>query len=274
MRTPSPLPALLAGTLAVLGGCDALDTKYEQASLEQMLKGQVTSSTDRFRIPRPTIPVARRNTGIVREGSSFVIIVGPQLKSVLDTYAAEDTEYGVRLVREPHTFLVLEKVWSSGQENDLFQDVERLRFDFPELVDESEIRTAGFPDYAATERLPEEGSLHLSGFTPDRREIASELRHQLDVARRGNAGASRYFLRSDGTEVLVGNLDPMTQLMLDFLILERKPFDGGVRIVQRLDPPSSDGVTSVVDVRWIRLGGGLCFKAPGGGSAPAAGPVT
>jgi hypothetical protein len=274
MSTPSPLPALLAGALVGLAGCQALDTKYEEASLDEVLKGQVVSSTGRFRIPRPAVPVARRNTGIVREGSMFVVIVGPGLKSTVNTYTAEGTEYGVRLMREPHAYLVLERVWTGDEEIDLFEGVDRLRFDFPDLAQQSEIPVESYSAYSAAQPLPENGSLHLDGFIASRREIAPELRATLHPDLRGSAGARRYYLQSGGMEVLVANLDPTTQLILDFLILEKKPFDGGVRIAQKLDPRTAEDVAAAVDVRWILLGGGLCFRAPNAGPAAPAPPTT
>jgi hypothetical protein len=274
MRTHSPFPVLLAAAFVGLAGCQALDTKYEEASLEEVLKGQVVSPTGRFRIPRPAVPVARRNTGIVREGSIFIVIVGPELKNAVNTYSAENTDYGVRLMREPRAYLVLERIWTGDQEIDLFEGVDRLRFDFPDLTQQSEIAMDGFPAYSAAQPLPDEGRLLLEGFTVSRREIDPALRTALPPEYQGSADARRYYLESGGIEVLVANLDPTTKLMLDFLALEGKPFDGGVRIVRRLDPSAARDVHAAVDVRWIELGGGLCFRAPGPADAAPSPPTT
>ena len=267
MRTHATLPVLLAAFVG-LAGCQTLDTKYEEATLDEILKGQVVSPSGHFRIPRPAVPVARRNTGIVREGSIFVVIVGPELKSTVNTYLDPGTEYGIRLMREPRAYLVLERIWTGDREIDLFEGVDRLRFDFPDLAHVSEIAVERFPEYSAAQPLPDEGRLMLDSFTVSRREMDPQLRSALPTEFQGSAGSQRYYLESGGVTVVVANLDLTTKLMLDFFLLESKPFDGGVRIVRRLDPQTD--VHAAVNVRWIDLGGGLCFRAPG--SEPDAAP--
>jgi hypothetical protein len=270
MRTTFRLPVLLALALAGLAGCQALDTKYEPATLDAMLKGQVASPAGRFRIPRPAVPVARRNTGIVREGSVFLVIVGPDLKTAVSTYTAEGTEYGVRLMRQPRTYLVLERVWTGGKEIDLFDGVDRLRFDFPDLAGEADIPSEAFTEYSSAQPLVERDLLHFAEFTVRRGDLAPDLAAAAGPGAGVTAQDHGYFLKSGNVEVLVAHLEPTTKLMLDFLILENKPFDGGVSVLQRMEGTE---VQAAVDILFLRLGGDLCFRPHGKEIVPSEPPA-
>jgi hypothetical protein len=254
----------VASAMLALGGCQALDVKYVEATLDEALKQQVPSTTLRYRVPRPPIPVSRGNTGIIRDGSLFVVIVGPGLHDVLARYP-DDVELGVRLVRKPTTHFVLEKVFADGDKVDLFEGREGFRFQYPNLVTNQNVPFAKFPTRP-------EGT--LGDVIEGRVQLADvELREvPVDAALAGalgiEEGGRRYLIGPEDGAYVVDPSDAVTVMMLDYVAMESQQFTGGVRVDRVLDAETrrTTGVVGVVNVRWIHLGGAMYYRA---GRAPA-----
>ena len=86
---------------------------------------------------------------------------------------------------------------------------------------------------------------------------------ELVTACRRSTDRPAYFITSRGSDYLVTNSDPMTCLMLDYLLLEDREFRGGILVEgifehrERVDTR----VAGTVDIKWIALGGPLYFRS-------------
>ncbi len=259
----------------LFAGCKLLGEEFVAASLEEMMSGAIPSTANRYRVPAPRIAAIRKNTGIIREGSLFVIIVGPDLKKNVKQHGTRGVEYGVRLRKEPRTHLVLEKIFASGEEINLFEGNEKLRAEFPQLVSSSDIPFTKFtPDAALTSvgpdddrRLSELGSSRrmISGFGIEKRPLPeSAVDPVKSVFPECRTDRPQFVLTSDGCDWVVVKGDVTTYLMLDFLIVEERNFKGGVVFTSAFDRTlrRETDLGGTVRVRWIDLGGTLFFKAP------------
>jgi len=259
MRTP----ALLA-LMAAIVGCAAPEARYEDATLEDVLTHRTPNREERYRIDRPTIPVVRQNTGVIRQGSMFAILVGPDLKDVVQRWPT-NVRYGVRLEREPRIHLVLERVFTTEDEIDLLGGQEGFRYHFPLLGDADDVPLGEYQprpigDVGTTGELVQLTDVPLTFAVPGEPQQA----WMRDRAETGRADRSRYFVGPDEARFLVTTSDPMTLLMLDFLRSERRGFSGGVRVAALV--PEKErvraGLRGTLEVRWIQLGSAMYYRAP------------
>ena len=268
-----PAVILLSTALAGLAGCGLLGYKYETAEVRDVVKGVVPSPSERYRIPKPEIPVLRKNCGIVREGGLFVLIVGPDLKKTLNEHSGDDVELGVHFLREPRRHLVLERVWVGGQEAAKL-DWENFRYRLPNLVAAAEIPMDQFdqevglcevpPDAERTLTEVLDRKVHVSEFHVRKAEVPESLREtELAAASGRRLDRPQYFITSQGADYLVTSRDPMTFLMLDYLLQENREFQGGIRVRGLFDRDRrvATRVAGTADVDWIALGGTLYFSA-------------
>jgi hypothetical protein len=258
------MKAPMALLLVALAGCGAADLTYEDATLEDVLRHRAPTRDERYRIDKPSIPVARGNTGIIREGSAFAILVGPDLKGVLKRWPA-DVQYGVRLVREPRIHLVLERVFAGNEQVDLLEGQGNFRFHFPRLADASEIPMQDFEPLPPADLRAVGKSALLTDVPLGQETPAPAVAAALGgLAGAGRLDRPRYFVGPPESRFLVTSGDPMTLLMLDFLRSEKRGLSGGVTLVHLL--PEKDrgpaGLAGAIDVRWIHLGGAMYFVAP------------
>ncbi|NNE44488.1 MAG: hypothetical protein HKN12_09780 [Gemmatimonadetes bacterium] len=276
MRTLCHRTTALLIVLLFASGCGVLDNKYETAELSDALKGMVPSASDRYRIAAPAIPVMKKNIGIVRDEGLFLLIVGPDLKTVLNRYEGEELEYGVHLRRKPQAHLVLERVWAGGEPVATLE-TEKFRYRLPDFVNRQEVAVDQYQQDAklcevepgADAKLASavDHKIYASDFHVARYDVP-ELIKGTDLAR--NAGRSldrpQYFITSAGSDYLVTSRDPMTFLALEFLLSEKREFRGGI-VVQGLfdhDVRVATGVAGTAEVRWCALGGPLYFRGHGG----------
>ncbi len=262
---------LLAVGALTVSGC--FDYKYEEAEIQDVVRGSVPSPSDRYRIPRPEIPVARKNIGIVREGGLFVIVVSSDLRSTLRKYVGGDVEFGVHFKREPRRHLVLERVWKSGQEFEVC-DPEEFRYRLPDLVSASDISMEAYDQEIGLCEVPPEDEAVLSqvanrpifasSFHVRKDKIPTELvEHELVVASGKRTDKKQYFITSEGADYLIVSRDPTTYLMLDYLRYEDRQFQGGIRVAGVFDLESrvATRVAGVANIEWVALGGPTYFRA-------------
>ncbi len=262
-------PALAA--LPLLAGC--LGYTYEEADIRSVLTGSVPSHSSRYRLPAPEIPILRKNIGIVREGGLFAMIVGPDLRSAVTSYAGEGVEYGVVFRREPLRHVLLERVWVNGKEIEL-AGVGEFRYRLPDLVGVEDVPREEYAQDDSFRRLRprDTAGLHsavgrdmfVTGFHVRERDLPDELR-DTDLVRAANCPPEKlkYFLTSNGSDYLLCDHDPMTALMLDYLIAENREFQGGIHVagIFEPEPRNATGISGMVDVRWMALGGPMYFRS-------------
>lgn len=265
--------ALLPVVAAVLPVTGCLDYKYEDAEVREVLAGTVPSHASRYRIPAPVVPICRKNIGIIREGGLFAMIVSPDLKGTLSRYSGEGVEYGVYFRREPLRHLVLERVWTNGREIKL-QNVDSFRYRLPDLVNAADIPFEEYPmDDSFREMRPRDETklkaatdrpMLINGFRVRQGDLPAVL-SDTDLVRSVDCPPEKlkYFLTSDASDYLLCDHDPMTALMLDYLIAENREFQGGIRLAGVFDrgPRTETGVSGMADVQWIALGGPMYFKS-------------
>lgn len=249
--------SVLAASLLGLGACSLVQSTYEPGELEDVMRGRIPSHSDRYRIAVPAIAASRGNTAVAREGSLFVVLVGDHLKKNLAACSPGD-ELGVRLVRTGRRHLIVEKIYRDGETLDLV--TEGLRFRMPQFVDAADVPREKF-----------EQDVHLCMIPPEARVLGTLEDHRIEVSEfsvekrapgasagdePADAGKPRYFLTSAGSDYEVANRDPMTLMMLDFLISENREFEGGIHLstVYDRDVRRETGVSGEVDVRWIEFG--------------------
>ncbi len=256
--------AIAAGILVLtLAGCGKRPD-YQDTELADVLAHRVPAPLERYLIDRPPIPVVRRNTGIIREGSTFAILVGPDLKKNLEKYPM-NARFGVRLVREPSPHLVLERVYVGEEGTDLLGEDESFRFHFPKFAAPAEVPFGDFPADLPDSLAMRGGSAQLS----DAALTYSKL-GEAEAAWAGERSAGMhvdhecYSIGPPECRFLVGTRDPMTLLMLDFLRSEKRAFSGGVTVTAKASKADrgTTGLAGIVDVKWIHLGGSMYFLAP------------
>jgi hypothetical protein len=266
MRTRGPALATALLATLVLTGCDSLKVQYEEMALEDLVKTGVADATHHYKIPAPTVAAARRNTGIIREDSLFLIVVGPDLKSVVRTYTGPDVQWGVRLVKEPRTHIIVERVFTKDGEIDLFEGVEQFRFDFPRFVPSTEIPLDEFPVTTPLAVLEESPRLvYLHEMKVNKMAPADELQPVIAEAFGGRIPKRVFLLEDPETErsFVVTNRDVSTLLLLDWFAAEPKKFKGGVVVQQIFEKEDRNATNALgaVEVRWMDLGGGLFCKS-------------
>ncbi|GJM43785.1 MAG: hypothetical protein DHS20C21_06270 [Gemmatimonadota bacterium] len=261
---------LLALALLFLSGC--FDYEYVTAEIRDVMKGTVPSAASRYRVPLPEIPIVRKNVGIVREGGLFVVVVSPDLKSTLTEHAGKNVELGVHFKREPRRHLVLERIWVDGAEREVC-DPKEFRYRLPDLVNAADIPFDQFEQIGLCEVPPQDEAI-LSQVT-DRKIYASEFHvrkqpipeslvgTQLVTATSAKPDRPQYFITSEGADYLVASRDPMTFLMLDFLLHENREFQGGIRVAGVFDPEDrvATRVAGAAEIDWIALGGPMYFRS-------------
>jgi len=261
---------LVAACLPVTG---CLDYKYEDAEVREVLSGTVPSHASRYRIPAPEIPILRRNIGIIREGGLFAMIVSPDLRGTVEKYAGREVQYGVYFRREPLRHLMLERVWVDGREVKL-KGVGSFRYRLPDLVNAADIPFDEYPnDDSFREMRPRDDEklqaavdrpITISGFRVREAELPAVL---CDTELVRSVGCPpeklKYFLTSDASDYLLCDHDPMTALMLDYLIAEKREFQGGIRLAGVFDREGrlETNVSGMADVQWIALGGPMYFRS-------------
>ena len=259
----APRLALFTATAAVLVfGC-AQRPEYQESTLQDVVAHRTPSPLERYEIDRPPIAAARRNTAIIRQGSLFAILVGPDLKAVLAQYPP-DVRFGVRFEREPRPHLVLERVFAGDESVDLLAGKTGFRMFFPNLVEAGEIPFDRFPadDSAGLLKrggLAQLGDVPLGFAVPEAATAEWASNHNEGV----RSDREAYFLGPPEARLLVATQDPMTLLMLDFLRAEKRPFSGGVSLIEAVAPAhrARAGIAGMVEVRWIQLGGSMYFLA-------------
>ncbi len=265
MNRHAGLAGVLAAGLLVLAfaGCSKRPD-YQDTALSDVLAHRVPAPLERYLIDRPPVPAVRRNTGIIRDGSLFAILVGPDLKKNLEAFPA-NARFGVRLVREPSVYLILERVYVGEEFTDLLGKDESFRFHFPKFVPPAEVP---FDDFRAD--LPEslaartgnaqlsDVPLTVSNLTEAEAAWAGPLSPGMHVDH------ECYAIGPPECRFLVGTRDPMVLLMLDFLRTEKRAFSGGVTLVSSASKAERArvGLAGIVDVKWIHLGGSMYFMAP------------
>ncbi|MEZ5063395.1 MAG: hypothetical protein R3B81_01610 [bacterium] len=255
------------GALLTLGlaltGCQSFDVKYEEMPLQDVLRQGIPDATHHYRIDRPRVAAARRNTALIRDGSLFLIAVGPGLRSAVNTYDGPNVDWGVRLVKEPRTHLIVDRVFTPDGEVDLFEGIDRFRFDFPDFVNGTEIPVDSFP-IEDPAQLAEGGPkfVFFSDLVVRKAEAPETLAAAVPGAFEGRQPKLRFFLGESGESFLVSNADVSTLLLLDWMATEPRKFKGGVKLEQVLEPADrrATGVIGTVDVRWIDIGG-LFYRA-------------
>ena len=263
MNTPALTLIAVSAVSLALGGCSHRPD-YQDSTLQDVLAHRAPSPLERYVIDRPPIAAVRRNTAIIRQGSLFAILVGPDLKGVLDHYPP-DVRLGVRFERQPRPHLVLERVFVGEESIDLLAGKQGFRMYFPDLVESSEIPFDRFPEADVATLLRDGGAAKLDdvplGFAAPAGAVA-----EWAASRRAEFRTDRevYFVGPPESRLLVAAEDPMTLLMLDFLRFEKRPFSGGVSLAEPV--PASDrarlGVAGMVEVRWIQLSASMYFRAP------------
>ena len=259
------LAALGAGlSLLVLGGCGALETDFEEIELGELVKTGLADPNHHYRIKKPNFAATRRNTAIIRDGPLFLIAVGPNLKSALNAHTGPDVELGVRLMKEPRIHLVIERIFTRDQEIDLFEGVERFRFDFPYFSTDAEIPFEEFEVMSTLGVVESEPRLaFLNDLKVEKGPAPETVKAALaDVF--GGRSRKHYFFLVDGDHrFLVSNGDVSTLLLLDWMAVEPRKFKGGIVVEGILDPGvrRETKILGAVDVRWIDLGSGLFFKS-------------
>jgi hypothetical protein len=266
--------AVVLVAVITAAGCGLVDYKYEVAEVQDVVKGIVPSPSDRYRIPMPEIPIVRKNIGIVRESSLFIPIVGPDLKSTLEKYSGEEVEFGVHFLREPRRHLVLERVWTRDEEIQLLAKEEKFRYRLPQLVDASDIAFQKFDQEVGLCEVPPQDGTKLAS-AEHQRVFVSEFHvrksvvpdqlvgTELVVASQRPTDRAVYFITSRGSDYLVTNNDPMTCLMLDYLLAEDREFKGGILVEGIFERRArvDTRVAGTVDIKWIALGGPLYFRS-------------
>lgn len=261
--------APLLAALPLLAGC--LGYTYEEADVRSVLSGTIPSHSSRYRIPAPEVPILRRNIGIIREGGLFAMIVGPDLRAAVSSYSGEGVEYGVVFRREPIRHLLLERVWAGGKEIEL-EDVDEFRYRLPDLVELAAIQRDDYaPDADFVRAGPRDErmladsvgrDLYVSELKIRERDLPEELR-ETELVRMANCPPEKlkYFLTSEGADWLLCDHDPMTALMLDYLVAEKRSFQGGIHVAGTFDRAQREatGIAGMVDARWIALGGPMYF---------------
>lgn len=265
---------LVAGLLATAAGCGFFDYKYEDAELRDVVKGIVPSASDRYRVPLPDVPIARKNIGIVRQEGLFVPIVGPDLKKALAAHAGKEVQAGIHFKREPRKHFVLERLWVGGEEILLVESGQDFRYRLPSFCDAADIKFDGFDqEFGLCEVEPknqtklaaaEHRKIYISEFNVRKAETPEALAATELFTTCGRAGSrSQYFLTSRGSDYLVTSKDPMVYLMLDYLMFEKREFKGGIEVKGIFEKKErvATKVAGTVDIEWIALGGPLYFRA-------------
>ena len=274
MKATALRPALLVAGALAIGGCNLYGDQYVEGALDEILGGGVRSNQNRYRIAAPRIAAVRRNTGIVREGSMFLVIVGPDLRKQVGRQPETNVEYGVKIRKEPRTHLVLEKIWFGDTEIDLFEGDRALRAEFPEFVSSSDLPLAEFEEAEGFAALGPRDDAPLTALEGKRLGL-SKVRLERAVLPEPAASVAlatdprlrieqpQFVLRTDGCDWILVGADLTTALMLDFLIADERPFSGGV-VVKNVFVEStreSTGFAGTMQTRWLNLGGTLYFKA-------------
>jgi len=280
VRIQVPWAALAAAWLATTG-CGLFDFQYEEAEIGDVVKGIVPSSSDRYRVRLPAIPIVRRDIGIVREGGLFVPIVAPDLRGALARCRDRNAEIGVHFVREPRRHLVLERVWTDADEIVVLKPDYNFRYHLPDLVDASDLDFGRFdsevaldgvaPDDRAGLAAAEGHAILATAFQVRKAEVPEPLGDtELFAATRLPRERPQYFLTSRGSDYLVTTRDPMTRLMLDYLVAEKREFRGGIVVEGIFDPDArlATRVAGTARIEWIGLGGPLYYRAPAGKAGP------
>jgi hypothetical protein len=251
--------------LLALGGCGALETEFEEIGLGDLVKTGIADPNHHYRIKKPNFVAARRNTAIIREGPLFLIAVGPGLKGALDTYSGPGVELGVRLMKQPRTHIVIERVFTGAEDVDLFEGVERFRFDFPYLTtDDSEVAFEEFPVMGPLGVVEEEPRLaYLNELKVEKEPAPQAVTSALEEVLRRREAKRHFFLGDGEYRFLVANDDISTLLLLDWMAVEPRKFKGGIAVEGILDPAirRDTKILGAVDIRWIDLGSGLFFKS-------------
>ncbi len=275
MIAPSLRAVIYLGAVLALVGCGRyVGEDYSEGTLTGILSGSIRDKQNRYRIPAPRIAAVRRNTGIIREDSAFLVIVGPDLKQTVAAHSGSGVQYGVRLRKEPRTHFVLEKVWHGDQEIDLFEGGRTLRAEFPQFVASPQIPYADYRTDVAFEKIEPGDDSILDGLSKSRLLIAritvdkdtlpeSAAVVALATDPRLNIAKPQFILRTEGCDWIVVKSDLLTNLMLDFLVADGRSFKGGVVITRTLHPSTREetGVGGLVRVRWMDLGGTLFYLA-------------
>jgi hypothetical protein len=267
------IASILAATF-LLDGCSLVGETYSEGTLEQVLNGAVRNDQNRYRIDPPRIAAVRKNTGIIREGSLFLVIVGPDLKKHVTAPKAQRKQWGVHLKKQPRTHLVLERIFDDDVEIDLFEGGKTLRAEFPQFVGSSEIDFGKFRTDVALDDLEPgneaaladvaDSKLMLTRVDFEKRALPQPV---ADVALatdpRLRVDRPTYILTSEGCDWVVVQGDLLTWLMLDFLRSDKRQFKGGVAVqsVFHRDTRRDTGFGGTVRIRWIDLGGTLFFQA-------------
>ncbi|MDP6529675.1 MAG: hypothetical protein QF819_04720 [Gemmatimonadota bacterium] len=261
------IPSLLVAFALV--GCESFQDPYKEASLEEMMKGQVQSSTHTYRIPVPKIAAARKNTALVRDGNIFLVMMGPDLKKNLREHVKRGTMLGVRKRKQPRTHLVLDRIYNGKEVVELFSEETKVQLRLPELLGHAEVP---FDEFLSDVHLCETEASNtrklrrfigspttLTEFHVRRDKVLPEV-----IRSKGREGKAAYVLYSDGADVLVGNEDSSVLLFLDFLIAEDRTFKGGVVFEEMFNIGAREetGIAGRVTIKWIDLGGTLFFRAP------------
>jgi hypothetical protein len=264
---------LLAGVLT-WNGCDILGETYVKATLEEVMKRTVKSGTDRYRLAKPRLAAVRENTGIIREGAFFVILLGPDLERIAEKHDLKNIDVGVHVVRQPRTHLVLERLFTAEGEINLFEGEEPVQMRLPRLVGGNQIPFGNFPTDVALDQIDPADSkalrglpgrkLTLSGFEVERKVVTGECAETVrNIMPDADPDAPHYFLTSEkGSGVLILNEEPMTLLMLDFLLFEDRSFKGGgvIEAIFNTRVREACGVVGSTELKWIDLGGTLYYR--------------
>lgn len=268
-----PLLLLLAGVL-IWNGCDVLGETYVKASLEEVMKRTVKSSTDRYRLSKPRLAAVRENTGIIREGAFFVILLGPDLERIAEKHDLKNIDVGVHVVRQPRTHLVLERLFTAEGEINLFEGEEPVQMRMPRLVGGNQIPFGNFPTDVALDQIDPADSkalrglpgrkLTLSNFKVEKKALTDDCAKTVrETMPDFDPDTPHYFLTSEkGPSVLVLNEEPMTLLMLDFLMFEGRSFKGGGVIEAILNTRVREkcGLVGSTELKWVDLGGTLYYR--------------
>lgn len=254
-----PLGVLATAWFAA--GCGPSRPDYQESQLAEVLAHHNPSPVEKYVIDRPPVAAVRGNTAILRQGSLFAILVGPDLRHTLDHYPA-DARLGVRFVRDPSVYLVLERVFTGGESIDVFGDAKTFRVHLPKLVDGEAVPFDRFVAGTTADLSTKGGAMMLSDTKmvfgqPDEAKVAWAS----TLATGTRLDRECYCLGDSGSHFLVLGADPMSLLILDFLRSEKRPFTGGVTLVARVPPAESRAMdlAGAVRVDWIRLGGSMYF---------------
>lgn len=254
-------PALLL--LAALAGCSLNQSTYQESTLEAVIRHQEPSRNERYLIDMPAMAAVRRNLGIIRQGSLFAVIAGPDLQGVVRRWP-KGVRYGVHLEKEPRMHLVVERVFAGDEVVDLFEGRENFRYPFPRLVDPVDVPRAEYAtrdptDLGATGARGQLSDVPFAFEAPNDSVIAVLE----DRSGMGHLDRPRYFVGPPAARWFVTNRDPTTLLMLDFLRAEKRGLSGGVLVVEALTGKerAASGLAGMIEIRWIHLGGSMFFLA-------------